>query len=252
MPPKSQRYLAAGDISQTARLFNCLKEENVVYLAVAFPYAQASGWALESRECITQVGLTHPDAVYVRLGLHLSDEPIDPAETMFHNIQIYDCLNAEEQMAFTVGFWVAIDAHSPATGADILGLIPDSEAACLQEELSNEQMLAVAVATPLEAVYIGSNAAHCISDETNVKIFSSGISWALGGPTEESQGCLQGFAQDNPAIVTLFQSSVDGLTNVPLDQFAELSETSAGMYGCMTEDELMRVQLTATEALAMP
>ena len=36
--------MAAGDISQTAPLFNCLNEENVVYLAVAFLDAQAGGW----------------------------------------------------------------------------------------------------------------------------------------------------------------------------------------------------------------
>ena len=155
-------------------------------------------------------------------------------------------------MAFTVGFWVAIDAHSPATGADVLGLIPNGEAACMMDALSEDQMLALAVATPLEAASIGSNAAHCISSETNAKIFSSGISWALGGLTENSQGCLEGFAQDNPSIVTLFQSGMEGLMSVPPEQFAELSDTSAGLYECMTDEELMRVQLTATEALAMP
>ena len=244
--------MAAGDISQTAPLFNCLKEENVVYLAVAFLDSQAGGWDAESRECITEVGLSHPDAVYVRLGLQLSEEPIDPTETMFHNIQIYDCLSNEEKKEFTVGFWVAMDRHSPATGADILGLIPDSEAACLMEELSQDQLVALSVATVFEAVTMGRDAAHCISDETNSKIFSSGIDWALGGVTEETQSCLEGFAMGNPEIVTLFQSGAEGLMAMPADQFVELSETSQGMYNCMTEGELLRVQLTATEALAMP
>ena len=244
--------MAAGDISQTAPLFNCLKQENVVYLAVAFLDAQAGGWDAESRECITEVGLDHPDAVYVRLGLQLSEEPIDPEETMFHNIQIYDCLSNEEKKEFTVGFWVAMDRHSPATGADLLGLIPDSEASCLMEELSQDQLVALSVATVFEAVTMGRDAAHCISDETNSKIFSSGIDWALGGVTEETQSCLEGFAMGNPEIVTLFQSGSEGLMAMPADEFVELSETSQGMYNCMTENELMQVQLTATQALAMP
>ena len=72
--------MAAGDISQTAPLFNCLAEENVVYLAVAFLDLQAGGWTGESRRCITEVGLGHPDAVYVRLGLDLGTGPIDPPQ----------------------------------------------------------------------------------------------------------------------------------------------------------------------------
>ena len=45
--------MAGRDISQTAPLFNCLEEENVVHLAVAFLDFQAGGWSSESRACIT-------------------------------------------------------------------------------------------------------------------------------------------------------------------------------------------------------
>ena len=158
--------MAAGDISQTAPLFNCLAEENVVYLAVAFLDLQAGGWEEESRKCITEVGLAHPDSVYVRLGLHLSPDPVDPSLTLDHNVQIYECLSLEEQKEFTIALWTALDRHSPATGADILGLFSESEIACVRESLSDEQLVAIAVAKPLQAVSMGTAAAHCFDPET--------------------------------------------------------------------------------------
>ena len=244
--------MAAGDISQTAPLFNCLTEENVVYLVVAFLDVQAGGWSEESRDCITNVGLDHPDAVYVRLGLQLSPEPIDPSETLDHNVKIYECLSIEEQRDFTIGLWTAFDRHTGATGADILGLLSDAEAACLQEGLTEEQLIAIAVATPLEAVTMGSVVSHCIDPETNVKILANGIQWAIGGVTDETLSCLENFARDNPEFTALFASGYDSIHNMSAEQFVELSDVGQGQYACMTEDELLRVQYAATEALAMP
>ncbi len=244
--------MAAGDISQTAPLFNCLAEENVVYLVVAFLDAQAGGWEEESRRCITEVGLSHPDAVYVRMGLQLGDEPIDPDETLFHNIQIYECLSAEEKKEFTVGVWAALDRYTPATGADILSLLSESEATCVRENLTDEQLVAIGIATPLVAVSIGSAASDCIEPETNARILANGIQWALGGVTEDTMSCLEVFARDNPEFTALLSHGLEGIMALPAEQFIEISDQGNGLYECMSEEELLRVQLSVTAALASP
>ena len=141
--------MAGGDISQTAPLFNCLEEENVVHLAVAFLDLQAGGWSPESRACITGVGLTHPEAVFIWLGLELSEGPVDPQETLLHNIGIYDCLSNEDKKEFTLGVWMALDSVSGATGSDVFALLTEEEATCVTDALAAEQMAAIVNATPL-------------------------------------------------------------------------------------------------------
>ena len=244
--------MAVGDISQTAPLFNCLAEENVVYLAVAFLDLQAGGWEEESRKCVTEVGLAHPDSVYVRLGLHLSPDPIDSSLTLDHNVQIYECLSLEEQKEFTIALWTALDRHSPATGADILGLFSESEIACVRESLSDEQLVAIAVAKPLQAVSMGTAAAHCFDPETNDRIFANGIGWSIGGVTDETLSCLEDFARDYPDFTALLSSGLEGIQSMSTELFVEISDVGQMQYECMTEEELMRVQLAATAALAMP
>ena len=244
--------MAVGDISQTAPLFNCLAEENVVYLAVAFLDLQAGGWEEESRKCVTEVGLAHPDSVYVRLGLHLSPDPIDSSLTLDHNVQIYECLSLEEQKEFTIALWTALDRHSPATGADILGLFSESEIACVRESLSDEQLVAIAVAKPLQAVSMGTAAAHCFDPETNDRIFANGIGWSIGGVTDETLSCLEDFARDYPDFTALLSSGLEGIQSMSTELFVEVSDVGQMQYECMTEEELMRVQLAATAALAMP
>lgn len=244
--------MAGGDISQTAPLFNCLKDENVVYLAVAFLDLQAGGWDEESRACITEIGLDHPDAVYIRLGLDLGEGPIDPQETLDHNIGIYDCLSNEDKRKFTLGVWLALDSVSEATGADIFGLLTEGEAACVGEALAPEQLAAIVNASPLEAVTIGSPASDCISHETNVSIFVHGIKWSLGGTTDETLACLEGFAEANPQYVELFTAGLEGIFAMPADEFVALTEVGNDQYACMTEEEVLRVQHSVTAALAAP
>ena len=244
--------MAGGDISQTAPLFNCLEEENVVYLAIAFLDLQAGGWDGESRSCITEIALLHPDAVYIRLGLDLGEGPIDPQETLDHNIAIYDCLPNEDKKEFTLGMWMALDIFSQATGADIFALLTEEEAVCVRNALPSGQLAAIVNASPLQAITIGSPASDCISHDTNVDIFVHGIQWSLGGTTDKTRACLQGFAEANPEYVQLFTSGLEGIFAMPADEFVKLTEAGNDQYACMTEEEVLRVQQSVTAALANP
>ena len=244
--------MVAGDTSQRAPLFNCLEPDNVIYLAVAFLDLQAGGWSPESRSCITDVGLEHPDALFIRLGLDLGDGPVDPATTLAYNIGIYDCLSNEEKKQFTVGMWMALDHVSEATGADVFALLTDEEAACVTDALPAEQMAVVVKARPMQAITIGSAASGCISHDTNIRILTRGMEWAIGGVSEETHACLMEFAHDNPGYVELFTSGLEGIMAMPADQFVELTEVGNEQYTCMTDDEMLRVQHSVTAAMSPP
>ena len=247
--PTTPLLSAGSDPSAAAPLFQCRTPANVVLVGIAFLDAQAGGWDDESRACITEIGLGHPEAVFVRLGLQLGPEPIDPAETLAHNVQIYECLTDDEKKAFTVSLWTGLDRNATATGNDILALLSESEAACVRESLSAEDFEIMVAAQPLQAVSIGATAANCIDPETNFKIFANGIQWSIGGVTDETLSCLEDFAHANPAFVALLASGLQGIEAMPAAEFLEIIAVGNLQYTCMTEDELLRVQQAATAAM---
>lgn len=243
--------LAGGDAASAAPLFNCLTVESVVILGLAFNSAQAGGWSAETRQCMIEVGLEHPEAVYVRLGLEWQGpETSNPAETLDYNVQIYECLSDQEKMDFTLSYWRALDRHARATGADIVALLSESEAACVREGLSEEQFAAVLDASPLEAVAIGSAVSHCITPETNIAIFASGIQWALGEVSDETVSCLEDFARENPAYVALLSSGLKDVSAMTPAEFLAIADIGTESYDCMTDEELWRIQENTTAALA--
>ncbi|MCY3887330.1 MAG: hypothetical protein OXG19_06445 [Chloroflexi bacterium] len=243
--------LAGGDAASAAPLFNCLTVESVVILGLAFNSAQAGGWSAETRRCMIEVGLEHPEAVYVRLGLEWQGpETSNPAETLDYNVQIYDCMSDQEKMDFTLNYWRALDRHAGATGTDIVALLSESEAACVGEGLSEDQFAAVLDASPLEAVAIGSAVSHCITPETNIAIFVSGIQWALGDLSDESVACVEDFAKENPAYVNLLSSGLKDVSAMTPAEFLAIADIGTESYDCMTAEELWRVQENATAALA--
>ena len=243
--------LAGGDAASAAPLFNCLTVESVVILGLAFNSAQAGGWSAETRRCMIEVGLEHPEAVYVRLGLEWQGpETSNPAETLDYNVQIYDCMSDQEKMDFTLNYWRALDRHAGATGADIVALLSESEAACVGEGLSEDQFAAVLDASPLEAVAIGSAVSDCITPETNIAIFVSGIQWALGDLSDESVTCIEEFAKENPAYVALLSSGLKDVSAMTPAEFLAIADIGTESYDCMTDEELWRIQENATAALA--
>ena len=240
---------AGSDTSAAQPLFDCLSEEDAVLLGIVFLDAQADGWAEDSRACITNVGLRHPDAIFIRLGLTMESEPANPLETMGYQVEIYECQTDEEKKAFTVSLWTGLDNSAPATGADILALLSESEAACVSENLSAEDFEAMAAAQPLRAVSIGASVSHCIDPETNLKIFAKGIDWAVGGVTDDTLSCLEEFGRSNPAFVALMSMGFDGIEAVPAAEFLEIIAVGNQQYACMTPDEVLRVQEASTAAI---
>ena len=243
--------LAGGDAASAAPLFNCLTLESVVILGLAFNSAQAGGWSAETRRCMIEVGLEHPEAIYVRLGLEWQGpETSNPAETLDYNVQIYECMSDQEKMDFTLNYWRALDRHSGATGADIVALLSETEAACVGEGLSEDQFAAVLDASPLEAVAIGSAVSQCITPETNIAIFVSGIQWALGDLSDESVACMENFARENPTYVALLSSGLKDVSAMTPAEFLAIVDIGTESYDCMTDEELWRVQENTTAALA--
>ena len=240
-----------GDVSSATFLFDCLAPESIVLIGIAFLDAQAGGWTEETRQCITGVGLEHPEAVYVRMGLEWRDPAEGHAtETFDHNVRIYECMTSAEKQSFTLALWAGLDSTVQATGSDIIALLSEAEAACVRQDLSELQYQAILVSTPLVAITIGSTVSHCIEPETNHWILAHGIEWALGGLSNESLVCIAEFAENHPDYVALLGSGLDNMAAMDPDQFVAITDAGTTQYACMTDEELARVQEAATAAMS--
>ena len=244
---------ASANPDAAAPIFGCIQEDNLVLIGVAFMDAQAGGWEEETRQCITAVGREHPNAIYVRLGLaYQGDSATDASETNLYNLQVYECMSNQEKKELTLALWIGVDQHAQATGADIVGLLSEQEVNCVMQDLSAEEMAAVAAAKPLEAVTIANRVIHCINPETNVEIFVKGLEWGLAEFSEESVECLRQFAKDQPQYMALVQSGIENMLAMDTDEFVAITDAGLGQYDCMTDEELEAVQIAFTNAISAP
>ena len=241
---------AASSASSGAFFFNCLTVDSVVAFGVAFFDVQAGGWSPETRACANELAKSHPESVYIRLGLAPPEEGVTGfAETHHFNLEIYDCLTNQEKMDFTLSAWRGIDRGVQATGSDVVALLSESEVACVREGLSEEELLAIAGASPLDAVAMGSSVSDCIEHETNISIAVAGFQWGIGPVSEESASCLADFFRENTPYLELLQSGLKDVSSMSPDEFVEITDSGVDQYDCLTSEELMQVSDAFTRAL---
>lgn len=241
---------ASANPGAAAPLFACLTIESVVYFAIALFDSQAGGWEPETRSCIAQLGLEHPEAIFVQMGLEWEGEETSSASaTNVYNLAIYDCFTDGEKQQFTLDIWAGLDRNSALTGQDIFDLLPESEAACVRQSLPEEEFEVMVGSTPLEAVAIGSTVAECISPQSTLAIFVAGMQGIIGHLTEESAACFVSFASSNPGYVALLAGGLERARMMPSAEFVRLTDVGTESYGCLTDEELREVQEAVTRSL---
>ena len=235
---------AGGDAAAAAPLFACLAPENVALLGVAFLSARVGGHTDESLACMSDLALAHPGLIYARLGLEWTGEDTyQEAETGSIVQGFYDCMTEDERAAALKNLYASIDAASPLTGEDLVALLPESEAACVRDTLSEEDYGALLSATPLRAAGLGVSAAECLSLDSVAAFFVSATDAGIGGLSDESAACLDDFVRANPAYVPLFASYLgDESSPVSAAEFMEVGQGVEAL-ACLNElggiDEFM-------------
>lgn len=233
---------SGGDSSASAPLFACLTEENVVLAGVAFLNAAAGGYSEESRVCIADLALSHPEVIFARLGLEWTGEQrTAPEETHTTILAFYDCLTDTEKAVWLFEIIGAIDAVSPLTGADLIALLPESQATCVRETLSAESYAAMEAATPLVATSIGFEAAACLTIESAATFLVAATEALLGPLSDESAACMGGFVAARPTYVPVVASHLNDPSMLSPDEFVQTAEGGFELFGCLSEGELAAI-----------
>jgi hypothetical protein len=231
---------SGGDDSSAATpFFTCLKEENVVLLGASFLTAAAGGYSEESRECITDLVLRHPDFIYARLGLEWTGEQFTPPEeTPTVIIAFFDCLTDSEKAVWLFRIFTAVDAASSLTGSDLIALLPESQATCVRETLSAEAYVAMEAATPLVATSIGFDAADCLTLESAATFLVASTEALLGPLSEESSACIGGFVATRPTYLPVIARHVEDPSTLSPEEFVQTAEGGFELFECLNADEL--------------
>ncbi|MYB42834.1 MAG: hypothetical protein F4X76_11765 [Chloroflexi bacterium] len=232
---------SGGDSSAAAPLFACLTKENAVLAGAAFLIA-AGGYSDESRVCITDLALRHPEVIYARLGLGgTGEQQTAGEESLTAILGFYDCLTDAEQAVWLIGIFTAIDTLSPLTGADLIALLPESQATCVRETLSGEAYAAMEAATPLVATGIGFDAAGCLTVESAATFLVASTEALLGPLSDESAACAGGFVEARPTYVPVIARHLNDPSALSQDEFVQAAEGGFELFGCLNDDELAAI-----------
>ena len=241
--------LAAGsDPAAAAPMFNCLTIENIVTFGISFIAAQAGGWEAETRACMIEAGLEHPDAVLIGLGMQASDDASAAAAAHPAFLEFYGCMTVQEKVDYLLGLQEVVDSMTTAEH-DLIGAIPEADVACIRDALSDDEYNTLLAGTVHEAFDVSDAVADCMTDDGYVQAFVTITVTTTGELTDETRACLADFARAHPHYTALINAhAYDPSTTAPAD-LAEIADDGLGTSACMTAEELQRSQQTSLAAL---
>ena len=231
---------AGGDPASAAPLFACFSPENAVLVGAAFLDAAAGGRSDESRECIADFALQHPEFIYARLGIELpAAATYDGQQTRDILVGFYSCMTEGEQVAALAGLYTSIDNLSPLTGEDLVALLSESEASCVRDTLSAPEYGAMVGATPLRAAALGVNAAECLGPDSVVAFLLAATEAQIGDLSDASAACADDFIRSHPTYIATIASHIGGDSSQSSSaDFIQAATGGFDLFACLNEEEL--------------
>ncbi len=240
--------LTASGENLVLPIFQCAKPENLVVFGIAFLDLQA-GWTSDTRACMIRVGRESPLAVLTGLGMTPPGQTHETSATRPYALEFYNCMTPVEKVGYLARIQAALDVNT-AAATDIIGTIPESEAACIQEALTDEDYAALQGATATQGFGMSDSVTDCISQESYVPIFVSVIGSQTGGLSDNSRACITEFAGGHPRYIALVNPTLLDFSSTSVEDLVEIADNGIKMWECFNDEELLRMQQVYTAALA--
>ncbi len=240
--------LTASGENLVLPIFQCAKPENLVVFGIAFLDLQA-GWTSDTRACMIRVGRESPLAVLTGLGMTPPGQIHETSATRPYALEFYNCMTPVEKVGYLARIQAALDANTSAA-ADIIGMIPESEASCIQDALTDEDYAALLGSTATQGFGMSDSVTACISQESYVPIFVSVIGSQTGGLSDNSRACITEFASGHPRYAALVNPTLLDFSSTSVEDLVEIADNGIKMWECFNDEELLRMQQVYTAALA--
>ena len=232
--------LATPGESLVVPIFQCAVPENLVVFGIAFLDLQV-GWTSDTRACMISVGRESPLAVLTGLGMTPPGQVHETSATRSYALDFYNCMTPVERVGYLARIQAALDVNTSAA-TDIIGMIPESEAACIRQALTDEEYAALLDSTATQSFGISGSVADCISEESYVPIFVSVIGSQTGGLSDASRACITEFAREHPRYIALVNPTAFDPSSTSLEDLLEIADSGVRMWECFTDEELLRMQ----------
>jgi hypothetical protein len=236
-----------GDTSAAAPLFACLSVENTVFLGFAMFDLQGGFEDEASRECFVNLALDQPAILLSRLGLERDLPEPAPDDIKAFVVGAYECWTDTERVGYLVGMLDQLSEENPYLGSDLVGLLPASEVACVQEQLGGAEY-----GTFLDSNLtrgFGDELHQCFSDESHATMFiAMAQARFTGALSDDTVSCILDLAIEHPHFVEI-STTLDPASLTP-EEFAEIGRDGLLMLECMTGEELTRIQNIGALGLA--
>ena len=236
---------ASADPAAAAPVFGCLTVDNILLFGIAMFDVQAGGWEPETRTCMIEVAREHPDLVLAGLGMEATTTASDDHPYL---VELYACLSPNERLGYLVNFQDTVDAATSAE-RDLLNVIPESEAACIRDNTTEEEYDMLLGTTVHKAFRLLDAVDNCVTPEEGYDdIFVSITEATVGELSDESRSCLFDFAMNHPHYVSLVNPDTFDPSVMTPEQVLEIADDGVRMYSCLNDDELRRMQAFSASA----
>ena len=112
---------SAANESAKALFAGCLQDDNFPVIGVGLMSANLGRWSEDTLACVTDLSKTHPELVYVALGVegYVSD-PSHPTKIHSILLDMYECLNIAEEVEISIAMISASLEIAPFSGQDLI------------------------------------------------------------------------------------------------------------------------------------
>ena len=229
-------------------LATCLEADNLLVLGVGLMGANLGGWSDDALGCVTDLARTHPELVYLALGVQgQASDPSHAGEVHAIVLDMYECFDTAEKASFQVAMMSTSLEATPFSGQDFLDILPEAEVECLQANLP-ESVFAMIENVPSVAGGELSAAPpqlmECISDESLSLLPGEIIAHGMGAETDESHACVVAFSAEHGHYVESVRAFSDHAEDLTPEDFVEIAEDGFKLFSCLTDEELAQFQAT--------
>lgn len=225
---------------------NCLEKDNLVALGIGLMGINMQGWSDETLDCAIALGKEHPELVY--LALNVADwiaDPFHPDEIHSVLLDLYECLNIQEKVAFNIIPRLGTGQVAPFTGQMALNVLTEAEVECLQTNLPGPVFAMIANAPSLasdELAEAPPQLMACITPDSLARLRTEILINSLGAASDDSRNCIFQFAAEHSHYVDLVRRIEAGAEELSPDDFLEIAEDGFKLISCLSDEELAQFQ----------
>ena len=227
--------------SGAGSFLGCLTDDNVVLMGLVLVDSHHGRVDAEARECSIAAARENPEVIRVRFELlRPAFDEIDTDALFASTKLLFDCLAVADQVDVLVRLTTRLDQDDTFTGEDIIGMLSEEEASCIQGRVGEELFEAFLAATVTEAFAPAVSLLDCLTLESKTALFAAFSSSRVDGLREEAGVCMATLVADSPNILALGFGAL-AVDELDEGELARLGDEAAKLFDCLNAEEVYQV-----------